>query len=259
MPEYTTEWINQNRYRRYPFIEDTVLEDGTAVMRLTDDCVVDAYFIAYNTALPNLRLHSVAVDGGGVSVTFTFRAGVASEYAIIVPGSVETTYEGTVRVTAGGLLSVLLRVMFAEGVAELASNPVYQGNTYTFTDALLEPCVAVKQWNNRVASVNAKTEEVYFGDGVNTRITLAPDLNVLRVTAAIGEGLGISCEPAAGGAADCSEAIYYINGRHPDWLGRFGLRGGGGIMIEADPANHKLTIKTAVDKRRPKCRDPRDI
>ena len=259
MPEYSTEWVNQNRYRHYPFIEDTVLEDDTAVMRVPDNCIVDTYFIAYNTDLPSLRLYSVAVDGGGASVTFTFRAWAASEYAILVPGSVETTYEGCVRVTAGGLLSVLLRVLFAEGVAALAADPVYQGNTYIFTDVLLEPCVASKQWACRVDSVNGHAGKIYFGDGANTRVTLIPALNVLRVTAAVGEGLGISCEEGPGGAAACDEAVYYVNGRHPDWLGRFGLRSGGGITVEADPANHKIKIKTGVDKKRPKCRDPEEI
>jgi hypothetical protein len=257
MPERTTEWLNLNRYRRYPFIEDDLLVDDTNVMTVPDDCVVDAYYIAYtDVTAPELRLHSIAVDGAGATVTFTFRAGVATDYVLVVPATVDPTYEGRVRNTVGGALITLLRVVFAKGVGALAANPTYQGNTYTFTDKLLEPAVTSLQGANRVQRINGYDGLIYFADGTNTRITLREALNVLRITCGVGEGTGISCEEGDAGEEGCDESIYYINGRHPDWLGRFAIRSGPGITIAVDEVSHKLTIKSGFDKDRPGCKDP---
>lgn len=257
MPERTIEWLNLNRYRRYPFIEDDVIEDDTAVLTLPDSCIVDAYYVIYTTAVaPQLRLYSVAVNGAGTLVTFTFRSGTSTDYVMVVPASLDPTYEGRVRVTSGGSLISLLRVVFASGVADIAANPTYQGNTYIFTDKLLEPAVTSLQGSNRVLRINGYDGPIYFADGVNTRITVRPALNVLRIVCGVGEGLGISCEDAAGGQEACDKAVYYVNGRHPDWLGRFAIRGGPGITVEADEVNHKLIITSGFDKDRPGCKDP---
>jgi hypothetical protein len=257
MPVRTTEWLNFNRYRRYPFIEDDPIVDDTGVLALPDDCVVDAYYVAYTEAAnPQLRLHQVAVDGSGASVTFTFRTGTAIDYVMVVPASLDPTYEGRVRTTIGASLLTLLRVMFARGVADVAANPTYQGNTYTFSSKLLEPAVTSRQAANRIELINGYGGPIYFADGTNTRITLVESTNVLRVVCAVGAGMGISCEDPPGGEQGCDESIYYVNGRHPDWLGRFAVRGGSGITVDADPDNHKLTIKSGFDKDRPGCKDP---
>ena len=257
MPIRTTDWLNLNRYRRYPFIEDDPLVDDSDVLTLPDSCVVDAYYVVYTDSVDTqLRLYQVAVDGGGASVTFTFRAGTATDYVIVVPASLDPTYEGRVRINVGGSLQTLLRVVFAEGVAEIAANPTYQGNTYTFTDKWLEPAVTSLQGANRVQLLNGYDGPIYFADGTNTRITILESSNVLRIVCAVGEGTGISCEEPASGAQGCDEAIYYINGRHPDWLGRFGIRAGQGMTLTMDTDNHKLILKSGFDKDRPGCKDP---
>lgn len=257
MPIRTTGWLNLNRYRRYPFIEDDPLVDDSAVLTLPDSCVLDAYYVAYTDSFdPQLRLHQVSVDGGGASVTFTFRVETATDYVIVVPASLDPTYEGRVRVNVGGALQTLLRVVFGEGVAEIAANATYQGNTYTFTDKLIEPAVTSLQGANRVQLVNGYDGPIYFADGTNTRITILESAGILRIVCSVGEGTGISCEEPPSGQQACDESVYYINGRHPDWLGRFGIRAGRGMTIEMDQANNKLILKSGFDKDRPGCKDP---
>jgi hypothetical protein len=227
------------------------------VLALPDSCMVDAYYIIYTEVSDlQLRLYQVAVDGGGASVTFTFRVGASTDYVIVVPATLDPTYEGRVRITVGGALQTLLRVVFAEGVAEIAANPTYQGNTYTFTDKYLEPAVVSLQGANRVQSVNGQNGPIFFADGTNTRVTILESSNVMRIVCIVGEGLGISCEEPSTGKQDCSGSIYYINGRHPDWLGNFGIQAGPGMTIIPDKANNKLTLKSGFDKDRPGCKDP---
>lgn len=253
------EWLNQNRYRAYPFVENASLESIGGLLTLKNDCIVDASLVSYDVDLYDLRLLSVAVAPAGASVTFTFRAGAATNMVIIVPGTFTGIYEGRVTVTAGGRLVRLLRVKFAEGVVAMAARPGYQGNTYTFLTAFLEPAVSVQQINTRVSSVNGFTGKIYFADGYNSTISLLPDQNILRISAAIGAGLGISCDPLSGPPTGCDESIYYINGRHPDWLGRFTIRGADGLIVEADPANNKVILRTNISLEKPACKDPTEI
>ena len=251
------EWLNQNRYRAYPFIEDASLEDVSGALTLADNCVVDASLVSYDIALADLHLLSLAVAADGSTVTFTFRAGAAS-MVIIVPGVFTGVYEGRVLVSSGGgHLSRLLRVKFAEGVPALAANPAYRGNIYSFACAYLEPAVSVQQIGTRVSSINGCAGTVYFSDGYNSSVTLLAAANVLRFTAAVGAGWGISCDPLPGEpAADCGQNLYYINGQHPNWLGQFALRGASGLSVVADPASHKIMLKTSISASRPGCKDP---
>jgi hypothetical protein len=253
------EWINQNRYRAYPFVEDSNRQVVAGGLRLADNCIVDASLVSYDTNLTNLRLLALAVAPAGTTVTFTFRA-ATTDMTIIVPGGFSGTYEGRVLVTAGSRLLRLLRVRFAEGVPVLAATPAYQGNTYTFAAAYLEPAVSVQQLNTRVSSVNGYTGKIYFADGANSYISLLPDQNILRISAAVGAGLGVSCEPLGGGPpTSCDEALYYINGQHPDWLGRFTIRGAAGLIVDTDPPNNKLILRTSISLDKPACKDPTEI
>ena len=250
------EWLNQNRYRAYPFIEDASLESVGGALTLADNCVVDASLISYDIALADLQLLSLAVAADGSTVTFTFRAG-ATSMVIIVPGAFTGIYEGRVSVSGGGHLSRLLRVKFAEGAPVLAAAPAYRGNTYAFAHAYLEPAVSVQQIGTRVSSINGYTGTIYFSDGYNSGVTLLAAANVLRFTATVGAGWGISCDPLPGEpAADCGQNLYYINGQHPNWLGQFALRGSSGLSVVADPANHKIMLKTSISASRPGCKDP---
>lgn len=253
------EWLNQNRYRAYPFVEDASLEATGGALTLANDCVVDASLVSYNIALADLHLASLAVAGDGSTVTFTFVAG-ATSMVIIVPGVFTGIYEGRVTVSAGGRLSRLLRVKFAEGVPVLAANLAYRGNTYAFTTARMEPAVSVQQISTRVSSINGYTGTIYFSDGYNSSVSLLAATNVLRFSAIVGGGLGVSCDPLPGEPpGDCSQMIYYINGRHPDWLGRFFIRGAGGLTVQTDPTNYKIILGTGIDVDRPGCKDPGTI
>jgi len=253
------EWINQNRYRAYPFVEDSDRRSVGGSLLLTDNCVVDASLVSYDTNLTGLRLLTLAVAPGGTSVTFTFQA-LATSMVIVVPGGFSGIYEGRVLVTSGSRLLRLLRVKFAEGVPVLAATPAYQGNTYTFAAAYLEPAVSVQQIDTRVSSVNGYTGKIYFADGANSYISLLAQQNILRISAAVGAGLGVSCEPLGGGPPqDCAESLYYINGRHPDWLGRFTIRGADGLVVDTDPANNKIVLKTGIHFDKPACKDPTEI
>lgn len=252
------EWLNQNRYRAYPFVEDSNRRSVAGGLLVTDNCIVDASLVSYDTNLTGLHLLSLAVAPAGASVTFTFRA-ASTNMVIVVPGAFSGFYEGRVTVTSGGRLVRLLRVKFAEGVPALAATLAYQGNTYTFAAAYLEPAVSVQQINTRVSSVNGYIGKIYFADGANSYISLLPDQNILRISAAVGAGLGISCDPLGGPPADCSESLYYINGQHPDWLGRFTIRGADGLIVSPDPANNKLILRTRISLEKPACKDPTEI
>lgn len=222
---------------------------------LPNDCIIDATMVSYDADLPGLRLLSLAVAGDGSTVTFTFRAGAGTDLTLLVPGVFTGIYEG--RVSSSGPWTGLLRVEFGEGVPVLAANPTYRGNTYTFTDAYLEPSVQVQQLYNRVSSVNSQVGLIYFTDGYNSTISLLKSQNVLRIAAAVGSGLGVSCDPLPGQPkTQCGESIYYINGQHPNWLGQFSIRGGDGLTVDTDPVNHKIILSTGINPNKPACKDP---
>ncbi len=255
------QWRNHNHYRAFPFMEDAILEDLTEVLTIANDVLLDFYLLVYGDLGTQAQLNRVDVDGGGATVSFRFQYGPAASplfAEIIVPGSITGPYEAEVRTTgADGETEILIKSTFGAGVADIASNVTFQGNTYFFDTALFEPALVSVNRFDRVTSVNTFKGDVFVEGGFNVSVALLESRNQIRVRAILGAGLGEPCEAQHFvETADCDGPVYYINGQHPDWFGRFTVTGGRGFIVISDEANNKITLKTTVDPNRPKCKDP---
>ena len=86
-----TQWLNENRFRVYPFIEDSILTDDSDTLSLPNSTIIDLSVTVYGSYGINIKLYSVEVAPSGTTVTFTFQYGpdAAPSFAtIITPGSV---------------------------------------------------------------------------------------------------------------------------------------------------------------------------
>jgi hypothetical protein len=260
------EWLNHNQYRSYPFVEDQVLQgaDGGDVLDLPLDTLLDLTVLTHTTTVEPVLLEGVDVDGAGTTVTFIFTiAGVPTP--IVVSTAITAPFEGEVRSdVVPGYAGLLLRPVFGAGVAKIGSNLANHGKSFVF-NLLLEPSTTISATNPWVTKVTAIEpgggETDFFGDvllaeGYNVILDINRSRNTIEIKAAVGAGQGEPCEPMLDAPADCDESIYYINGRHPDWFGRFTLDAGPGLKVTAEPGSNKLVLTTNIDPCRPKCKDP---
>lgn len=266
MINITQEWLNQNANRSYPFREDANRSDGA--FELPNATILDFGLTAYllNEGDQKVRLKSLDVGVGGTFLVFTFEYGGYYDLAIMVSSASVTPYEGEARVDIiPGTAWVIMKPLFGPGIKEIADDVSTHGNTYTFTDLEIQPANVASQPFGMVTSIIgdespdvsqvALIGDVKFEDGFNSTVRFIQSSNTIQLRADIGSGKGIPCEPWLEDPADCPEGIYYINGLHPDWDGRFTLSGANGIQVENDPDNNKIILSTPLNTDKPRCEE----
>jgi hypothetical protein len=189
----TTGWLNQNRYRAYPFVEDaTPLIDGGP---LPLDLCLDFSLIEYGHLLPPVPVYLVNVEFDGVDVIFMFEVG-SNNYPIHVPYAAGIPYEAKVSVNAGGLHYDMLLVV---GPA-LQTVVAWGRGIYTVTDAQIEPALVQFQTKHRVVSLLGDAPDsvqvagdVYFKEGYGISVLVASEQDLIRLNGYPGAGAGYEC------------------------------------------------------------------
>lgn len=262
----TQEWLNHNANRNYPFKEDASRKDGA--FELPNSTLLDFSMTTYllNVGDKEVRLLSLAVDPGGTSLTFTFEFGGYYTLPIVVSAASPVPYEGVARVDLSpGTAWVIMKPLFGSGIQEIANDVTTHGNTYTFADLRINPGNTAQLPFGLVTSIIGDeapeasqvplTGDVKFDDGYNVAVRFSRTQNTIKFSARVGAGKGVPCEPLLEDPADCEQGIYYINGLHPDWAGRFTLEGRNDIEVENDPDNNKIILSTPVNPDKPRCEE----
>jgi len=233
--------------------------DGNTGLILPNNFLLDLQLAIYTRGAGSLELVSieVAVDGSNAVVSFRYTpvSGAVVNMSQILPGNIQTLYQGSVHSDDLDLVTV-----WGPGVATVCDNVLLRGIMFLFSSTQVEPsCVFIRN-NHVVKTIDSPSDVALSGDvkimpGYSMLIGYVPGTNTIRLSAAPGEGQGIPCNPGDN-TRNCEELVYRINGMSPDWTGDFILEGGPGIQIIPDLVNHKIIIKTSYKACSPGCSDP---
>jgi hypothetical protein len=263
----TLGWLNHNGERAFPLAEDSnrIGVSGLDSLTLPNNALLDFYILSYSEPQSQPKLDTVAVDGGGTTVTFTFDYNGVS-LVVPVSAAIATPFQAELRTTdAFSNTALLVRPVFGDGVATIAGDVANHGKTFTFTDLLLEPSLGSLQDNHRTTAVFATatpavrlTGDVLTKEGFNFKTSILPTSNSLRLSAGVGQGEGIPCETVTPPDGECEDAVFFVNGLGPNEFGEFVIQAGPGIEVIANPASNKITLRSRVDIVKPSCRDLRE-
>jgi len=252
------EWLNANRYRSYPFIENADLT--AAAIEILDSVILDFRGVNYVVATTPLRLTSLQIlapVGPRVgNFTFAFDGAPApfDEFTVSVPENASFPFESTVTDSAIQHMTCV----FGRGVVDLLQNTA---GTYALdTPPQVEPALVSFQDKHRVSSIVASgvgqdelTGEVYLEEGYNCAIRLDTARNRATISAVKGAGAGISCDRMSPAVVLCSEVLLRINGLRAGDLGDFMILPGDGVEIEPDPDNNRIIIRGMIDRDNLEC------
>jgi hypothetical protein len=261
-------WENLNRYRRYPFVEDANLKDTTEALELPNDFLIAFTASHYDSAASTITLRTIDVAVGGTSLTATFLINGSIPVPVIIPAGATYPFNTEYVIQSGSFSTTRVTPIFGPGVDVILANATFHGNLYTF-DTPIEPSLVASPYKHAVTKLIAKNidindneiilpdvgeGDVKFINGFNSAIS-SNGVDSLTFKAIKGAGEGEPCDPYYD-LVDCSCAIFFINGKHPDWLGNFIFEAGKFMKVENDPDNFKVKIKTSVRNGTPKCQDP---
>lgn len=252
----TVQWLNSNKYRRYPVIEDLELRyvsgDGDA-LALPDDLFLDCRCTSYTHAGP-LQIASISQrhTGGLAELVLRFHVGTTMTGELAVPENAALPYAATVRTSA-----LTLDLVIGPGLTALltALSAYAEGTEFIWAGLgtpQFEPATFSDQTRHRVESLLGDAAgsvpisgRVYWEEGYNVALELDVATRSIRVHASPGAGAGRDCGELAG-HPNCGGGLFSVNGIYADALGRIGLAGGLGFSIIPEPSSHRITIKTNV-------------
>ena len=243
------EWLNENRYRRYPFVENAVMASTTAGVTVPDTAILDLQVTDYQYAFTALYLTEMVVGASSVTFTFTSELGTGPTYVLEAP---VISFPYTATIFAAEQYRAI--AVFGNGVADIHAN-VAPG-TYVFDPGpQVEPALISIQNAHRVTQVQAAdtsdphdvlTGIVEFEEGYNCLIVVDPIARSIRLSAISGAGAGVVCEPPVSDTLDCDNVLLRLNGLHGDNFGNFIFAGNNGVEMTPDPDNHRIIIKGMV-------------
>lgn len=250
----TIEWLNANRYRRYPFTDDA--DTGLAVYGDPGDCAVaslpnDAVLdfqatVTSGAYVPGAwKLASITLAAGGTIATFLFMAGNVS-IGVEVPAAAAFPY--TVRGSVTGAHYV---AVFGPGAAALCCDSAFRYDC----DIPLQPALLIDQCRHRVDTVAG------VGQAVSGKVYLEPGYNCdpvvmagrIRLTAGKGWGAGRYCLSLSDDVISCHEALLRLNGQTASDDGNVNISVIG-ASVGPDPARaNTVLIKTTKMVSNMKC------
>ena len=251
MTHRTIEWLNANKYRRFPFVDDAALalaaqdySGSCAVTALANDVVLDFQATATSSLyVPgDFCLASIDVDAAEAGLTFNFTVGDA-DIAVAVPAGAAWPY--SVRGTSNG---VIYQAVFGEGCEALLCADAF---TYLTTDAALQPTLLVEQTRHRLDSVQGITDGQGTQAVLSGVIYIEPGYNCdpvvtaskIRLTAGRGWGAGRYCEPLSDDVISCRNALLRINGQTASEDGNLNL-----VVLGASVGPHPTQANTVLIK-----------
>lgn len=211
----TVEWLNANRYRRYPFVDDADMSlnagayNGVcALPYLPDDVMLDFQAVALTNTYAAGTFKLSSIDVSPTALVFRFSIGNIP-IALSVPSHAAYPYNAEA-ISNGARYSAV----FGEGCANLLC-----AEPFTYTAAIpLQPALLVDQSRHRVDSVRAKpgtqatlAGRVFVEPGYNCDPVVMPGR--VRLTAGHGWGAGRYCYPLSDDVISCREAVLRLNGQ----------------------------------------------
>lgn len=241
------EWLNDNRNRKYPFLDSSSLEDSTKSMVLPNDLIVDLIFpvsaMDYDSA--KFHLHQLVVFNGGIIITLGYDGS-----AIATRSITEAEHEENKSYYIEGLGNMSDSVGRIS-IGRFDSIKKY-GGSYTFnsSNARLLPTVLRPAFKGvtalRIVSANNEESELLQGDleiiaGSNIELTLIspPSGNKkIRISAVPSPDYESECDCPDTAQGEC---IKHINGVSPDEQGRFWIYSVG-ACLQLSTVSHGLRL-----------------
>ena len=199
----SVEWLNQNRYRKYPFVEDgEPLVSGSA---LPDNLLLDLRLIVHTEGLAEDAFGAATVsfrefervDASNTILKFNRNAADSVEFTVTIPTAAAFPYEARTSVNTTTERYDLICVV-GEGFATLLG---YGLGTHTVSGGDLEPTTVQYQTNHRVTSIigdNALSVpidgDIYFQEGYGMAVNVDAAQDQIRLTAYPGGGAGFPCD-----------------------------------------------------------------
>lgn len=246
-----TEWLNANRYRKYPFIEDQSMMT-TGGFAIPDATILDISALDYAVSPTTLELQSVdIVSGSPGNVVFHFAWNntlIALPFSIPANAAFPFVMSLSLTDPSNGDYVTYITAVFGEGVLELLQQP---NGTYTMTDpTIVEPALISFQPQHRVSSIQAKPidsnaiikGDIYIDEGHNCQVTIISDSSKIRIAAVKGAGEGIDCSEPDPEQIQCGNVLLRINGLVGGSNGEFMLSGTDGVSVTPDPDNNAIII-----------------
>lgn len=237
------QWLNENSYRAYPFVEDSNRNCGSKV--LPDNALLDFQLLEFEADPAFVYLHSIAVVGD--LIDFEFRYGTTTRVltvSVAAPTHTPINY-GTAepyRITA----------IFGPGLEEIAN---WGDGTYDFVaPPAIEPALHNFENKHRVTLVQSLDENsnaelsgvIHVREGYNCKVNIVPANDLVIVSAQHGAGRGISCESEEEDISLCGDVLLRINGLVADSEGNFQFFAGPGVSVMANAEGHEVIFKSAL-------------
>ena len=233
-------WLNENRYRAYPVVEDVQTT-------LPHDVILDFQLLDYTVPAATVYLSTISISGSNAVFTFTY--GGSTARTLLANTSASQYYP----VTAGTGVNYFISMIIGPGIATLGAG------THTY-NVPLEPTLSCFQDEHRVASIQALddtddtvlTGDIYLREGRNCKIILDTTTNKIRITAERGAGtVSGKCSTIDEDefiSPPCSDLMLRINGLKADNNGNFAFVGKDGVKIRADKDNHTVIFSANLSK-----------
>ena len=247
------EWLNANKYRKYPFTEDAIPVSGfgedLSDAVILDFRVVNYVHVAVTLSLTGIELLTPTSGPRVANFVFTYSPAAAFQtLTLSVPENAAFPFESSLFEDGDVQSSTCV---FGAGVEALFT---YPDGTYAVSGLELEPALVGLQGNHRVTHIQAldplgleaKGIVSFFGS-YNCDIQIDPDSNTVTILAGRGYGEGVSCQDDTAGLTTCKDICSRINGLAASDLGEVLLEAGAGVEVIADTGNNTLIIRATVD------------
>ena len=217
------EILEENKHRRYPFVEDSDTKG-------LPDCI-----------LLDIRLVNVAADNPGSSKLLCTSYSVTRETVTLSfeyrdkDGTSLAVFDLQAATSAGinfGTLNVSenIVVKFAMcGIEDMEAVTRFSGPVDVEAEIIKTRIVEIQK-ESRVTSIGGASGVLHVTDGYNT--TARIDGNSIVVSIKNGSGAGNNCVEEDDNAFDCSKALMFINGQHAGSDGNINIVGGGGVSVQ---------------------------
>ena len=246
----TIQWLNENSYRAYPFVEDSDMSAGAQTV--PNDLLLDLQLLEFVAAEEPMTLTTITVTGITIDLALVYGE-ITRTLTVLATSATHTLINyGTgdpYRITA----------IYGPGIETVGE---WADGTYTLsTPAPVEASLLNFENNHRVASVQGLyplkqellTGTVFVREGHNCRVTVDANRDLVIVYASRGSGAGISCDPIDPDILSCGEVLLRINSLRADSNGNFLFMEGPGVQIQSDPDNNRVIFKSNLGDEEVNC------
>ena len=236
-----TDWLNLNRYRAYPFSEDSRLDAGSLVS-FENSVLLDFQLVSYTLAPRAVRLTQIEITNTPDTAIFTFEYVGGGTFTLTVPVTASFPYAAKITSSAH-----YIQAIFGRGIVDLINDNAVGTYTLTYTPNI-EPALTAFQPLHRVESIQAVeatpddvlTGTIHLEEGYNCRIEVNSDFDRVTINGRLGAGAGQDC---TGPQDECLDSLLCINGLHAGGYGDFLLQGHNGVDVIPEPENNRVIIR----------------